>query len=131
MSEASAPATAAPQNKYGIVYWATYGGFHVNTDVRAAYNEQRVKNGREPCVISLPDDHKDRYMLELNWDSIDRTDPDFVWVVKNSGIKTNLRVAYMDDRYDYDITEYDGLETVKRDKVKGCKCRCTCLDLTS
>lgn len=118
---------------YGVVFYATHGGFHVPHNVRVAYNEQRVRNGREPRVLIGEKDGEyggDFYAVESEWDEIDRADPDLVWAVSQPDAKasTNLHVAYMDARYDFYITEYDGLETVRKGKVKGCNCRCTCLD---
>lgn len=115
MSEAGAqPKLQVDETKYrGVVYNACYGGFDINEELKEIYFQ--------------------RTGLELTR-NVARDDPDFVFAVKTVkdtttyDSATNLEIAYIDKRYHFKISEYDGQETVEKGKVIGCKCRCTCLD---
>ncbi len=108
------------QNKiYGVVYNLKYGGYPYDVN---EINDEIKKKFLEYSGKELIDE-------ELH----DRTNISLVYAVLNSTIKERigeyhkLSVAFIDSRFDYNISEYDGAETVTSGKIKGCKCGCTCI----
>jgi hypothetical protein len=106
-----------------VVYNNLHGGFGLSDIALCTYNEKRTRAGLQPVK---------------DYDSIARTDPLLVEVVRELGNKVNdefsdLKIKEFPVEYAtcYEITQYDGLERVMCDPVALVGERLAKLDLTN